>query len=184
MGASAVARKPADAVGGVPGVPAAITLRAFMTAQRARTDGSMSASLLRPPRVTGWLCGGRRLCLYPRQSSINARPSRRTRRPDSHRRVGEIGIVECPSSNVDQVRSCLCLAEEGRATIRAEPAVHSISAVGHAREIARPPTDLERRGAKADTNRSTASAQVLAIAAPAHPRSDRWFSALPANRTA
>ena len=119
-----------------------------------------------------------------RQSSVNASPLRRTRRPDSHRRGDEIGIVECPSSNVDQVRSCLCLAEERRAAFRAETAVHSISAVRHTREITRPPTDPERRGAKTDPNRSTASAQVLAIAAPAYPRSDWRFSALPANRTA
>ena len=135
-------------------------------------------------RMTGQLCCGWRLLLHTRQGCINARPTRRTRRPDRHCRVGKIRIVECPGSNEDQVRSCLGLAKERSAAIWAEPAVHSIPAVRHTREVTRPSYDLERRGAKAGTDGSAACAQVLAIAAPAHPSCDWRFRAFPANRTA
>ena len=134
--------------------------------------------------MTVQLCCRRRLCLHTWQRCINACPTRRTRRPDRHRRVDKIRIVECPGSNVDQVRSRLGLAKERSAAIRAEPAVHSVSTVRHTREVAHLPCDLERRGAKANANRSTARAQVLAIAAPAHTRGDWWFRALPAHCTA
>jgi hypothetical protein len=86
---------------------------------------------------------------------------------------GKIWIIEGPNPNEDQMWSCLSLAKDRSTAIWAKPAVHSIAAVRHAREVARLPYDLERRGAKASTNRSAARAQVLAIAAPAHPRSDR-----------
>lgn len=130
------------------------------------------------------LCCRRWLLLHARQSSIDACPTRCTGCPDRHRRVGKIRIVECPGSNEDQVRSRLGLAEERSAAVRAEAAVHSIPTVRRTREVTRPPSDLERRHAKAGTDRSTACAQVLAIAAPAHPRGDWRFRALPANRTA
>jgi len=134
--------------------------------------------------MTGELCCRRRLPFQSRQSCINAGPTWRTGRPDRHRRVGKIRIVECPRSNEDQMRSCLGLAEERSAAIWAEPAVHPVLAIGHTREVAQPPYDLERCGAKAGTDCSAACAQILAIAAPAHPRSDRRFRALPANRSA
>jgi hypothetical protein len=95
-----------------------------------------------------------------------------------------IGIIEGPNPNEDQMRSCLSLAKERSSASWAKPAVHSIAAVRHTREVTRLPYDLERLGAKASANRPAACAQVLAIAAPAHPCSDRPFSALPTHRTA
>src|SRR5688572_20459360 len=133
--------------------------------------------------MTRTLCRGRRLLFRTRQSWINASPTRCTGGPDRHRRVGEIWIVEGSSANKDQMRPCLGLAEERRAALGAEPAVHSIATVGHTREVARSPDDLERCRAKASANRSAACTPVLAIAAPAHARCDWRFHALPANRT-
>ena len=133
--------------------------------------------------MAGQLCCGRWLLFHTRQSCINTSPTRRTGGPDRHCRVGKIWIVESPSPNEDQMRSCLSLAKERSAAIEAEPSVHSTATVRHTREVARLPYDLERCGAKASANRSAACTQVLAIAAPAHPRGDRRFRALPANRS-
>ena len=119
-----------------------------------------------------------------RQRFVNASPTRRAGCPDRHCRAGKIGIIEGPNPNEDQMWSCLSLAEERSAARCAEPAVHSIAAVRHARKVACLPDDLERLGAKTSTNGSAARAQVLAIAAPAHSRCDRRFSALPTNCTA
>ena len=130
------------------------------------------------------LCCGRRLLFCTRQSCINTGPTRRTGGPDRHRRAGKIWIVESPSSNEDQMRSCLSLAKERSAAMGAEPAVHSTATVGHTREVSRFSHDLERCRAKASANRSAACTQVLAIAAPAHSRGDWRFRALPANRAA
>ncbi len=130
------------------------------------------------------LCCGRWLPFHTRQSCINTSPTRRTGGPDRHCRVGKIWIVETPSPNEDQMRSCLSLAKERSAAIGAKPAMHSTATVRHTGEVARFPYDLERCGAKASANRSAACTQVLAIAAPAHPRGDWRFRALPANRTA
>src|SRR6478609_6715168 len=104
--------------------------------------------------------------------------------PYRHCRAGKIGIIEGSNPNEDQMWSCLSLAKDRSTAIWAKPAVHSIAAVRHAREVARLSYNLERGGAKASTNGSASRAQVLAIAAPAHPRSDRRLSALPTNRTA
>src|SRR5262245_57728026 len=82
------------------------------------------------------------------------------------------------------MRSCLSLAKERSPASRAKPAVHSIAAVRHAREVTHLPYDLEGLGAKASANRPAACTQKLTIAAPAHPCSDRRFSALPTHRTA
>jgi len=134
--------------------------------------------------MAGQLCCGRWLPFRTRQCCINTSPTRRTGGPDRHCRVGKIWIVESPSPNEDQMRSCLSLAKERRAAIGAEPAVHSTATVRHTQEVARLPYDFERCGAKASANRSAACTQVLAIATPAHPRGDRRFRALPANGTA
>jgi hypothetical protein len=129
--------------------------------------------------------GGRRwLPFHTRQRCINACPTWRAGCPDRHCRAGKIWIIEGPNPNEDQMRSHLSLAKDRGTAIWAKPAVHSIAAVCHAREVTCLPYDLERLGAKASTNRSAARAQVLAIAAPARPRSDRRLSALPTNPTA
>ena len=60
----------------------------------------------------------------------------------------EIWVVESPSSNKYQMRSCISLTKERSAAIRAEPAVHSIAAVRDTREVARLPDHLESRSAK------------------------------------
>ena len=82
------------------------------------------------------------------------------------------------------MRSCLSLAGKRSAANRAESAVHSSTTVGHTGVVARFPYDLERGCAKTSADRSTACAQVLAIATPANSRGDRRFCALPANRAA
>jgi hypothetical protein len=79
------------------------------------------------------------------------------------------------------VRATLGLAEQWRATARAKAAVHPIATVRHTDVVARRTRDLEGRCPKASTNGSAARAEVLAIAAPAHPSSDRRFSALLTN---
>ena len=133
--------------------------------------------------MTRTLCRGRRLLFHTRQSRIDASPTRRTGGPDCHRWVGEIWIVEGPSANKDQMRPCLGLAKERCAALWAEPAVHSTATVGHTREFARSPSDLERRCVKAGADGAAACTQVLAIAAPARARRNWRFQALPANRT-
>jgi hypothetical protein len=82
------------------------------------------------------------------------------------------------------VWSCLGLAKERSAAIPAEPPVHSIAAVRHARKVPCLSHDLERRRAKTRVNRSAACAEVLTIPAPTYARNDRELHALPANRTA
>ena len=127
---------------------------------------------------------GRWLSFNQGQRSVDTGPMGCTRCPDRHRGAGKIRIVESSNSNEDQMRSCLRLAKERSAAIRAKSAVHSIAAVCQTCEVARFPYNLERRGAKAGAHGSAPCAQVLAIAAPAHPRGDRRFRAFPANRTA
>jgi hypothetical protein len=134
--------------------------------------------------VAGQLCCRRWLLFHPRQSCINASPTRRARGPDRHCRVGKIWIVESPNPNEDQMRSGLSFAKKRSAAIGAKPAVHSTAAVRHTCEVARLSYDLERCSAKASANSSAACTQILAIAAPAHPRGDRRFRALPADRSA
>ena len=130
------------------------------------------------------LCCGRWLPLHMWQSCINTSPRRRTGCPDGHCRIGKIRIVKGPGPNKDQMRSSLSLAKERGPAIRAEAAVHLIATVCHTREVTRLPFDLERLSTKAGAYRSTACSQVLAIAAPTHPRSDWRLRALPTNRTA
>ena len=127
---------------------------------------------------------GRWLPFHTGQSCINASPTRRAGCPDRHCRAGNIRIIEGANPNEDQMRSCLSFAKKRSTATWAEPAVHSTTAVGHAREVACFPDGLESVRTKASANRSAARAQVLAIAAPAHSGSDRRFGALPTNRTA
>lgn len=126
----------------------------------------------------------RRLLFHPRQRLVDASPTRSAGRPYRHRRACQIRIVERPRPDKDQMRPRLGLAEERRAASRAEPAVHSIAAVGDTREVARLPGYLESRSAKGSTHRSAACAQVLAVSAPAHARHNGRLLALPSNRAA
>ena len=130
------------------------------------------------------LCCRRWLLFHTRQCRINTSPMRRTGGPDRHCRGGKIWVVECPNPNEDQMRSCLRFAEERSAAVGAESAVHATATVCHTREVARFPYDPECCRAKASADRSAACTQVLAIAAPTHPRGDWRFRALPANCTA
>jgi hypothetical protein len=82
------------------------------------------------------------------------------------------------------MRSGLSLAKEGRATGRAESAVHAIATVRHTRVVARCTRDLERRCAKTSADRSAPCPQVLAITAPTHSRGNGRFSALPTHSAA
>ena len=95
-----------------------------------------------------------------------------------------IGIIEGPNPNEDQMRSCLGLAKERSPASRTKAAVHAVATIRHANEVTRCSYDLERLGPKAGADRSAACPQVLTVATPAHPCSDRRFSALPTHRTA
>lgn len=147
-------------------------------------EGAEKPDCTQNPHVTRELGCGWRLPFQSRQRGVDASPTWRTGRPDRHRRLGEIRIVERSCPHEYQVRSRLGLTEKRSAAFGAKPAVHTSPAIGHAREVARPSDDPERFGAKARANRSASRAEVLAIAAPAHARGDRRFRALPAHRAA
>ena len=134
--------------------------------------------------MAGELRGGRGLLLHTRQFSIDAGPTRCTRRPNGHGRARTIRVVKASNPNEYQMWPRLCLAEQGSAAGRAKSPMHAVATVRDAREISRPPRNLERLGAKASSNGPATGAQVLAIAAPAGARSDRRFLALPTNRPA
>jgi hypothetical protein len=126
----------------------------------------------------------RRLHLHQRQLPVDAGPTRRAGCPDGHRWASEIRIIEGSDPNEDQVWSCLGLAKERSAAVPAEPPVHSIAAVRHARKVACLSRNVERRRAKARVNRSAAGTQELTVPAPTYARNDRELQALPANRAA
>ena len=111
------------------------------------------------PQVTDELCGGWRLVFRLRQCCIDASPAGRTGGPDRHRGFDKIRGVECPRSHENQMRSCLGLAEQRSAAISAEPAVHSIPAIGHTREVTQRSYDRERCASKAGIDCSTARAR-------------------------
>ena len=84
-----------------------------------------------------------RLLLDLRQRGIDAGPARRGRRPDRHRRLGEIRIVERADADEDQVRTRFGLAEERRSARWAESAPHRVAAVRDASIGSRLAGDLE-----------------------------------------
>jgi hypothetical protein len=134
--------------------------------------------------VAGELRGRRGLLIDTRQFSIDAGPARCTRCPNGHCRPRTIRIVKASNPNEYQMWSRLCLAEQRSTAGRAKSPMHAVATVRGAREVSRPPRNLERRAAKASSNRPATCPQVLAIAAPAGARSDRRFLALPTNRPA
>lgn len=134
--------------------------------------------------VAGALRGRRGLLLHTRQFSIDAGPARCTRRPNGHCGACTIRFVKASNPNEDQMWSRLRLAEQGSTARRAKLPMHPVATVRDAREVGRPPHNLECRGAKASSNRPTTCSQVLAISAPASARSDRRLLALPTNRAA
>jgi len=138
---------------------------------------------MRQPMVRR-LRSGRRLPFHPRRGLVHASPRRCAHRPDRHRRLRELRIVERADPYEDQMGPRLGLAEQRSAAARAEAAVHPIAAVGHARVVARRPGDLEGCRAKASADGPAACAEVLAIPAPADPRGDWRLGALPTNRAA
>ena len=77
----------------------------------------------------------------------------RARCPDGHRRLRKLRIVEGSSANEYQVRSGLRFAKQWRATARAEAAEHPVSAVRHARIVARRACNLEGRRVEARSDR-------------------------------
>ena len=131
-----------------------------------------------------YLCSRRRLTLHTWQGIVNASPARRAGRPDRHRRPCQVRIVQGSTPYEDQMRSCLSLAKHRSSTAWAESAVHSVATVRRTRIVARRTYYAEGCRPKANANGSAASAQILAIAAPANPRRNRRLCALPANRTA
>src|SRR5579862_1992933 len=71
------------------------------------------------------------------------------------------------------MRSCFRLAEQMRATVRAEAPVHDIAAVRNAAEVSRAALQCQGCGWKADIHRAAAGTDVLADPTPADSREDR-----------
>ena len=144
----------------------------------------MGCSRLRLSRLsvlTRQLGRRRWLSFHARQRRVDASPARCARRPDRHCGAGTIRIVEGANPNEDQMRSCLGLTEQRGAANRTKATAHPVTAVREAREAARLPDDAEGLGSKARADCSAACAQVLAVAAPAHPRRDRRCRTVPTN---
>ena len=121
------------------------------------------------------------LPLHLRQFWADASPARRTRRPDRHRRIREIRIVECADAHEDQMRPRFRLAEKRGPTRRTESPMHLVAAGRDAWIIAGIAMHHECRRAKAGVDRSAAGTDILAVPAPAHARDNRRCRALPTN---
>ena len=116
-----------------------------------------------------------------RQLCVDAGPGGRRRRPDRHCRLGEIRIVESANADEDQMRPCVCLAEERRPARRAESPVHLVATVRDTWIVAGLARHRKRCCTKASVNRSAAGTEILAHPAPAHTRDNRGHRTLPAN---
>ena len=123
----------------------------------------------------------RRLFHHLRQLCVDAGPAGCRRRPDRHRRNGEIGIVESADADEDQVRTRLCLAEERRPARRTESPVHLVATVRDTWIVAGLARHRERCCTEAGINRSAAGTEILALPAPAHARDNRGRRAFPVN---
>src|SRR5262245_28332636 len=95
------------------------------------------------------LCGGRGLTFYLWQARIDASPLWSASSPDRHCGLYHIRVVEGPDPHEYQVRSGLRLAKKWCATSCAEPAVHSIPAVGHTHIVDGRSADLKGCRSKA-----------------------------------
>ena len=116
-----------------------------------------------------------------RQRCVDLGPARRGRRPDCHRRLSEIRIVESADSHEDQVRPRLGLAEERCPARRTESPVHLATTVRDASIVVRPSGHGEGGRAEASVDRAAARTDILAVPAPAH-ASDNWrLRAFPAD---
>ena len=108
----------------------------------------------------------------------------RGRRPDCHRRLSEIRIVESADSHEDQMRPRLGLAEERCPARRTESPVHLVATLRDASIVVRLSGHCEAGRAEASVDRSAARTDVLALPAPAHARDNRRLRALPADSPA
>ena len=127
---------------------------------------------------------GRRLPVDPRQPTVEARPARRTGSPHRQRRPRQAGVVKRPNPNEYQVRSGFGFAKERRSARSAEPSPHSIPAVRNTEVVGSFSSAGEARRTKARVHCATATAKVLAVAAPTHSRHYRRLRACPTNQAA
>ena len=116
----------------------------------------------------------RRLC-------VDACPARRRRRPDRHRGIDEIWMVEAADADEDQMRPRLRLAEERSPARGAESPMHLVAAVRDTRIVARLAGHCERRCTKTGVDRPTPGADVLTVPAPANTGDNRRRRAFPAD---
>ena len=119
--------------------------------------------------------------LHLRQRCVDLGPVGRGGRPDCHRRVSEIRIVEGTDSHEDQMRPRLGLAEERCPARRTESPVHLATTVRDASIVVCPSSHCEGGRAEAGVDRAAPRTDILALPAPAH-ASDNWrLRAFPAD---
>jgi len=126
-------------------------------------------------------CGRRWLPLHLRQVCVDAGPARRRRRPDRHRRIGKIRMVEGADAHKDQMGPRFCLTEERRPASRAESPVHLVATVRDTRIIVTLACHDECRCPEAGVHRPAPGTEILALPAPANARDNRRRRAFPAN---
>jgi len=123
----------------------------------------------------------RRLFFHLRQRCVDLGPVGRGRRPDCHRRLSEIRIVERADSHEDQMRPRLGLAEERCSARRAESPLHLVATVRDASIAVRLSGHREGGSAEASVDRAAARTEILALPAPAD-ACDNWrLRAFPAD---
>ena len=127
------------------------------------------------------LSRGRRLLLHLRQRRVDLGPVGRGRRPDCHRRLSEMRIVESADSHEDQMRPHLGLAEERCPARRTESPVHFVATVCDTSIVARLSGHREGGSAEASVDRAAARTDILALPAPAHARDNWRLRAFPAD---
>jgi hypothetical protein len=102
-------------------------------------------------------------------------------RPDCHRRLSKVRIVESADAHKNQMRPRLGLAEERRPARRTESPVHLVATVRDASIVVRLSGHCEGGSAEASVDRSAARTDILALPAPAHARDNRRLRAFPAD---
>lgn len=118
------------------------------------------------------------------QRGVDLGPVGRGRRPDCHRGLSEIRIVESADSDEDQMRPSLCLAKERCPTRRTESPVHLVATFRDGSIVVCLSGHCEGGSAEASVDRAAARTDILALPAPAHTRDNWRLRAFPADRSA
>ena len=121
------------------------------------------------------------LLLHLRQRCVDLGPVGRGLRPDCHRRLSEIRIVESANSHEDQMRPCLGLAEQRCPARRTESPVHLVATGRDTSIVVRLSGHCEGGGAEASVDCSAARADILALPTPTRARDNWRLRAFPAD---